>query len=85
MAARPCPWFWRDKAGKPWDGTIVARKIDERTVVDDAGIAFADDRRLHPIAKHFARSAAQSLGSGSMAAQDGRQPQPRFNPATTAA
>ncbi|ESZ11066.1 hypothetical protein X737_30535 [Mesorhizobium sp. L48C026A00] len=42
--------------------TIVAGKIDEGTVVDDAaGIAFADHSRLHTVVKHFARSAAQRL------------------------
>lgn len=54
--------------------TIVAGKIDEGTVVDDAaGIAFADHSRLHTVVKHFARSAAQRLESPSMAAQDSRQ------------
>ncbi|BCG76076.1 hypothetical protein MesoLj113a_72340 [Mesorhizobium sp. 113-1-2] len=39
--------------------TIVAGKIDEGTVVDDAaGIAFADHSRLHTVVKHVARSAA---------------------------
>lgn len=54
--------------------TIVAGKIDEGTVVDDAaGIAFTDHSRLHTVVKHFARSAAQRLESSSMAAQHSRQ------------
>ncbi|ESX09458.1 hypothetical protein X766_33510 [Mesorhizobium sp. LSJC255A00] len=75
VAERPLDLsFWRGKADTPWDGTIVAGKIDEGTVVDDAaGIAFADHSRLHTVVKHFARSAAQRLESPSMAAQDSRQ------------
>lgn len=55
--------------------TIVPRKIDESTVVDDAaGLSFANHSRLHSVLEYFARSAAaQRLESPSMAAQDSRQ------------
>lgn len=54
--------------------TIVAGKIDEGTVVDDAaGLTFADHSRLHTIVKHFARSAAQCLEGGGMTTQKRRQ------------
>lgn len=52
--------------GVPRPGTkaIVARQIDERSIVDNAlGLAFTDDGGLHPVVEYLARRPARRLES----------------------
>ena len=53
---------------------VVASKVDQRTVVDDAALGvLADHRGLHPVVEDLARHAAERREGGDVAAQHGLQ------------
>ncbi len=77
VAERPLDFAFRLRPVGPacfWVKAVVAGKIDERPIVDDAvPLTLAGDRGLHAVVEQFARGAAERFERGDMAAQHRRQ------------